>query len=60
MEEGIAAVLKFSGKADEEIFQAKEKALRQNLARDGLRGQEGCLVARYNDPRRTWSFVMVS
>ncbi|KAL1547980.1 hypothetical protein AAHA92_16275 [Salvia divinorum] len=55
---GIAAVLKFSGKPDEEIFQAKEKALRRNLARDGLRGKEGCLLARYNDPRRTWSFVM--
>ncbi|KAG6428451.1 hypothetical protein SASPL_112703 [Salvia splendens] len=32
VEEGIAAVLKFSGKADEEIFRDKEKSLRQNLA----------------------------
>ncbi|KAL1531302.1 hypothetical protein AAHA92_33994 [Salvia divinorum] len=58
VEEGIAAVSKFSGKPDEDIVRAKEKALRQNLVSDGLRAKKGCVLARYNDPGRTWSFTM--
>ncbi|KAJ0089900.1 hypothetical protein Patl1_13155 [Pistacia atlantica] len=59
VEGGIAAVLKFSGKPTEDIVYDKEKALRSSLIRDGLRPKKGCLLARYNDPGRTWSFTMV-
>ncbi|XAR66947.1 hypothetical protein NMG60_11013337 [Bertholletia excelsa] len=58
VEEGIAAVSKFSGKPTEEVVFEKEKALRCSLIRDGLRPKAGCLLARYNDPGRTWNFVM--
>lgn len=59
VEGGTAAVLKFSGKPTEEIVREKEKVLRSNLIRDGLKPKNGCLLARYNDPGRTKSFVMV-
>ncbi|KAF5725807.1 hypothetical protein HS088_TW23G00536 [Tripterygium wilfordii] len=59
VEGGIAGVLKFSGKPTEDITREKEKALRPSLIRDGLRPQMGCLLARYNVPGRTWSFMMV-
>uniref|UniRef100_A0A2N9FF83 SOUL heme-binding protein n=1 Tax=Fagus sylvatica TaxID=28930 RepID=A0A2N9FF83_FAGSY len=59
VEGGIAAVLKFSGKTNEDIVREKEKALRSSLINDGLKPKTGCLLARYNDPGRTWSFVMV-
>ncbi|XP_043726040.1 uncharacterized protein LOC122672643 isoform X2 [Telopea speciosissima] len=55
---GIAAVTKFSGRPTEEIVHEKEKALRSALLRDGLIPKKGCLLARYNDPGRTWSFIM--
>lgn len=55
---GIAAVKKFSGRPKEEIVLQKEKDLRSQLLKDGLKPQQGCLLARYNDPR-TKSFVMV-
>ncbi|EOY30941.1 SOUL heme-binding family protein isoform 1 [Theobroma cacao] len=58
VEEGIAAALKFSGKPTEEVVREKEKALRSSLIRDGLKPKKGCLLARYNDPGRTWSFTM--
>ncbi|KAK6945037.1 Protein of unknown function DUF2358 [Dillenia turbinata] len=58
VEGGIAAVVKFSGKPTEEIVREKERALRAAVARDGLKPTLGCLLARYNDPGRTWSFVM--
>ncbi|KAK6941598.1 SOUL hem-binding protein [Dillenia turbinata] len=58
VEGGIAAVVKFSGKPTEEIVREKEKALRAALARDGLKPKLGHLLARYNDPGGTWSFVM--
>ncbi|KAK2646072.1 hypothetical protein Ddye_021267 [Dipteronia dyeriana] len=58
VEGGIAAVLKFSGKPTEDIVCEKEKALRSSLIRDGLKPKTGCLLARYNDPGRTWSFTM--
>lgn len=57
VEGGIAAVKKFSGRPKEEIVLQKEKELRSQLLKDGLKPQEGCLLARYNDPR-TQSFVM--
>lgn len=59
MEGGIAAAVKFSGKTTEELVRSKEKELRSSLLKDGLEPREGCLLARYNDPGRTWSFVMV-
>lgn len=58
VEGGIAAALKFSGKPTEEIVRQKERELRNSLIRDGLRPKEGCVVARYNDPGRTWEFIM--
>lgn len=60
VEGGIAAALKFSGKPTEDIVLEQEKELRSSLTRDGLSPKSGCLLARYNDPGRTWSFIMVS
>ncbi|XP_014494515.1 uncharacterized protein LOC106756555 [Vigna radiata var. radiata] len=57
-EGGIAAVMKFSGKPTEDIVCEKEKILRSNIIKDGLKPQIGCLLARYNDPGRTWTFTM--
>ncbi|PIA65428.1 hypothetical protein AQUCO_00100726v1 [Aquilegia coerulea] len=59
VEGGIAAVLKFSGKPEEDVVREKEKSLRSALIRDGLKPKEGCMFARYNDPGRTWNFIMV-
>ncbi|KAF8406988.1 hypothetical protein HHK36_006109 [Tetracentron sinense] len=59
VEGGIAAVLKFSGKPTEDTVCEKEKELRSALIRDGLKPKEGFLLARYNDPGRTWSSIMV-
>ncbi|CAJ1975375.1 unnamed protein product [Sphenostylis stenocarpa] len=58
VEGGIAAVMKFSGKPTEDIVREKEKILRSNIIKDGLKPQFGCLLARYNDPGRTWTFIM--
>ncbi|PON56941.1 SOUL heme-binding protein [Parasponia andersonii] len=58
VEGGIAAVLKFSGKPTEDVVLEKEKFLRTSLVKDGQKPRIGCLLARYNDPGRTWSFVM--
>ncbi|KAK1265168.1 hypothetical protein QJS04_geneDACA021360 [Acorus gramineus] len=58
VEGGIAAVSRFSGKPTEDIVQEKEAKLRAALLRDNLKPREGCLFARYNDPGRTWSFIM--
>ncbi|CAA2967054.1 Hypothetical predicted protein [Olea europaea subsp. europaea] len=58
VEGGIAAVSKFSGKPTEDIAREKEKGLRYMLIRDGLKPKVGCLLARYNDPGRTKSFIM--
>ncbi|KAK9697767.1 hypothetical protein RND81_08G060100 [Saponaria officinalis] len=54
----ILAALKFSGKPTEEVVKEKESQLRDSLIRDGLRPRKGCLLARYNDPGRTWDFIM--
>ncbi|GJN38749.1 hypothetical protein PR202_gb27818 [Eleusine coracana subsp. coracana] len=54
---GIAAVKKFSGRPKEEVVLQKEKDLRSQVLEDGLKPQQGCLLARYNDPR-TQSFLM--
>nr|GEV56131.1 hypothetical protein [Tanacetum cinerariifolium] len=55
---GFAAVLKFSGKPMENIVREKEKLLRSSILSDGLKPKDGCLLARYNDPGRTKSFMM--
>ncbi|CAI9787393.1 unnamed protein product [Fraxinus pennsylvanica] len=58
VEGGIAAVSKFSGKPTEDITREKEKELRYILIKDGFTPKVGCLLARYNDPGRTKSFIM--
>ncbi|KAJ7956629.1 SOUL heme-binding family protein [Quillaja saponaria] len=58
VEGGVMAAVRFSGKPTEDIVHEKEKALRSNLLKDGLKPKAGCLFARYNDPGRTWSFIM--
>uniref|UniRef100_A0A453SA19 SOUL heme-binding protein n=1 Tax=Aegilops tauschii subsp. strangulata TaxID=200361 RepID=A0A453SA19_AEGTS len=58
VEGGIAAVKKFSGRPEEEIVAKKEKELRSQLLKDGLKPQQGCMLARYNDPS-TKDFVKV-
>nr|APU54672.1 SOUL heme-binding protein [Crocus sativus] len=55
---GIVAAIKFSGRPTDELVISKEKELRSALLKDGLRPKEGCLLARYNDPGRTQSFMM--
>ncbi|KAK4343473.1 hypothetical protein RND71_036567 [Anisodus tanguticus] len=57
-EGGIAAALKFSGKPTDDVVRDKEKQLRSSLIRDGFKPQSGCMLARYNDPGRTWKFIM--
>lgn len=59
VEGGIAAAIKFSGKATEDIVSEKAHILRSSLMNDGLVPTQGCSFARYNDPGRTWSFTMV-
>ncbi|XP_078432326.1 SOUL heme-binding family protein [Wolffia australiana] len=58
VDQGVLAVSKFSGKATDEIVAREEKELRAALLRDGLIPQKACLFARYNDPGRTWSFIL--
>ncbi|XP_023739122.1 uncharacterized protein LOC111887200 [Lactuca sativa] len=58
VEGGFAAVLKFSGKPTDDIVREKEKLLRSSLISNGLKPKDGCLLARYNDPGRTKSFMM--
>ncbi|KAL0013865.1 hypothetical protein SO802_000934 [Lithocarpus litseifolius] len=58
VEGGIVAVLKFSGRATEDVVREKEKELRSSVINDGLKTKAGCLLAQYNDPGRTWSFEM--
>ncbi|KAI3972202.1 hypothetical protein MKX01_011754 [Papaver californicum] len=58
VEGGLAVVSKFSGKPTDEVVLKKEKNLRRAVLRDGLKPKEGCMLARYNDPGRTWSFIL--
>ncbi|WOL09202.1 hypothetical protein Cni_G17955 [Canna indica] len=58
VEGGVAAVTKFSGKPTEAIVTNKERELRSAILKDGLNAQQGCLLARYNDPNSTYSFMM--
>ncbi|VVA96849.1 unnamed protein product [Arabis nemorensis] len=58
LEGGFAAVVKFSGKPTEEVVRAKENELRNSLSKDGLKAKMGCMLARYNDPGQTWSFIL--
>ncbi|PKA63445.1 Heme-binding-like protein [Apostasia shenzhenica] len=55
---GIAGVIKFSGRPTEDIIRIKEAQLRSALIQAGLHPAGGCMLARYNDPERTWSFIM--
>lgn len=58
VEGGYAAAVRFSGKPTEEVVRGKEKQLREALVREGLRPRDGCVLARYNDPGRTPSYIM--
>ncbi|XP_018484012.1 uncharacterized protein LOC108854841 [Raphanus sativus] len=58
LEGGFAAAVKFSGKPTEDVVRAKENELRKSLSKDGLKAKTGCMLARYNDPGRTWNFIM--
>lgn len=55
---GFMAAMRFSGLANEEEVMKMEKLLRSAITADGLNAKEGFMVARYNDPGRTWSFIM--
>lgn len=58
VEGGIAAAIKFSGRPTEDLVEQKEKELRSALINVGLKPMGGCILARYNDPGSTWSFIM--
>ncbi|XP_020588147.1 uncharacterized protein LOC110029974 [Phalaenopsis equestris] len=58
VEGGFAAAVKFSGRPTEDAVRQKEKELRSALIEAGLKPMRGCMLARYNDPGRTWSFIM--
>ncbi|CAM6103392.1 unnamed protein product [Calypogeia fissa] len=57
VEKTFAAVIRFSGEADEETVKEKERELRAALFEDKEEPEEGYLLARYNDPGRTWAFM---
>ncbi|ONK72061.1 uncharacterized protein A4U43_C04F15280 [Asparagus officinalis] len=61
VEGGIVATMKFSRKITEELVRNKEKELRFALLKAGLKPQSpsGCMLACYNDPIRSWSFLTV-
>lgn len=56
---GIAAAVKFSGRPTEDVVRQKEEELRSALIESGLKPVRGCVLARYNDPERTLSFILV-
>ncbi|KAG0498106.1 hypothetical protein HPP92_002797 [Vanilla planifolia] len=58
VEEGIVAAVKFSGRPTEIVVRQKVKELRSALIQADLKPTGGCMLARYNDPGRTWSFMM--
>jgi hypothetical protein len=53
------AAIRFNGKPTEDLVQEKAKILTEELAKDGLRQKGGILLARYNDPGRTFPLFMV-
>ncbi|KAH7280338.1 hypothetical protein KP509_37G062400 [Ceratopteris richardii] len=53
----FVAAIKFSGEATEELVKDKEVLLRSALVADGLCPKPGFMLARYNDPGRTWSWI---
>jgi hypothetical protein len=59
VEKTFAAVIKFSGEADEATVKDKEGTLRAALIANKLEPEDGFLLARYNDPGRTWTFFRV-
>lgn len=54
---GFIAAIKFSGETTEERVKSKETQLRSALNADGLHSKPGYMLARYNDPGRTWSWI---
>lgn len=58
VEGGFAAVVKLSGKPSEDVVRLKERLLRSNLAKDGLKPRLGYFLSRCNDHGGTWSFIV--
>ncbi|MCO5563143.1 hypothetical protein L7F22_016779 [Adiantum nelumboides] len=54
---GMIAAIKFTGETTEELVMGKERELRSALNADGLLPKPGFMLARYNDPGRTWSRI---
>lgn len=54
---GYVAAIKFNGETTEEIVNTKEASLRSALIADGLFPRPGFMLARYNDPGRTWKWI---
>ncbi|KAI5074360.1 hypothetical protein GOP47_0010321 [Adiantum capillus-veneris] len=54
---GIIAAIKFTGETTEELVRSKERELRSALNIDGLHPKPGFMLARYNDPGRTWDRI---
>eukprot|EP00249_Psilotum_nudum_P001516 c14009_g1_i2 orf=610-1887(-) len=56
---GFMAVIKFSGSPTEGYVMEKEREVQVALTRDGLNTKNGFMLARYNDPNQTSTFIMV-
>lgn len=54
---GYMAAIKFNGETTEELVKNKEASLRSALTADGLSPRPGFMLARYNDPGRTWKWI---
>jgi len=59
VERRAVAAIRFNGKPTEDLVQEKAKILTEELAKDGLRQKGGIVLARYNDPGRTFPLFMV-
>ncbi|KAH9553797.1 hypothetical protein CY35_08G031600 [Sphagnum magellanicum] len=58
VERRAVAAIRFNGKPTEDLVQEKAKILTEELAKDGLRQKGGIVLARYNDPGRTFPLFM--
>jgi hypothetical protein len=59
VERRAVAAIRFNGKPTEDLVKEKAKILTEELAKDGLRQKGGIVLARYNDPGRTFPLFMV-
>jgi hypothetical protein len=58
VERRAVAAIRFNGKPTEDLVKEKAKILTEELAKDGLRQKGGIVLARYNDPGRTFPLFM--